>query len=562
MSVFWAVIIMFSSIAYATPQNIDAEGEYMMATSDTLDSAKEKALQEALRSAVEQAGVYVESYTKVKDMALTENQIRVLAGNIIKVEKKTFSTAASGNTFLIKCSVRAVIDTDSIDLQRIMEMKKTQEENVRLTKTVSDLQNESESLRQKYQQVQSEGEKLRIKNELLTTEKELGNLYKKDYQGENVLQEVNAATAEFSNFGKLYPGMPDTEFTSQVERQLVAGGYRGQTFVNGAKHFYRAIDANFAEGISYTPMTNDNAVFFYTPSKLAADKIYKIAFANMYSMSGTPQRLDLDENESATWVKESQPGKQYTTQIYKHYDGKTYWVRISKSFHNTNAVKHSKFAPNDVLRNLAPVSGNWYDEQGNKVLAIGNGYINGCKVVDGFDFAGGRGQYGVYRIMENSGPRDITIEKLTDKMIKVDNRTILKNTVSASYYESVNGIYLGMTEEDVTNKIGKPERVVTNAVRPTWVYANIGISIQFESGRVVSIKCKNNGKWFFDRSKLNYRNPISDYVRAYQLDRTPSPLTPEERRQGYIGGASKIADGEYLWLDFYPDTITLSIFWN
>lgn len=46
---------------------------------------------------------------------------------------------------------------------------------------------------------------------------------------------------------------------------------------------------------------------------------------------------------------------------------------------------------------------------------------NGCEVIEGYDFAGGRGQYGVYRIMENSGPRDIIIEKMSPKMIKIDN---------------------------------------------------------------------------------------------------------------------------------------------
>ena len=143
-----AAMFLYSAVAYADPQTIEADGEYMMSTADTLDSAKEQAMKEAMRSAVEKAGVYVESYSKVKDMALTEDQIRVVAGNIIKIKNKNFTTVASGNTFLIKCAINAVIDTDSIDLQRVMEMKKTQEENVRLTKTVSNLQREGDILRQ------------------------------------------------------------------------------------------------------------------------------------------------------------------------------------------------------------------------------------------------------------------------------------------------------------------------------------------------------------------------------------------------------------------------------
>ena len=555
-------MFLYSAVAYAAPQNIEAYGEYMMSTADTLESAKEQAMKEAMRSAVEKAGVYVESYSKVKDMALTEDQIRVVAGNIIKIENKSFTTVASGNTFLIKCAINAVIDTDSIDLQRVMEMKKTQEENVRLMKTVANLQREGDILRQQYQQAQSESEKLKIKNELLTNEMELGNLYKWDYQGENILQEVNAATAEFSNFGKMYPGMSVSEFSSQIERQLYADGWQGQTFVNGARHFTKRIDNDFIEEIQYNPMDNSNAVFFYTPSKLAADKLFKIAFTNLYGLIGAPQRLDVDETESATWIKETQLGKQYTTQIYKFYDGQNYCIRISKWLYNKNAVKHSQFKEAEILSQMSPIKGDWYDEQGNKVLSITEGYINGCKVIGGFDFAGGRGQYGIYRIMENRGPRDITIEKMSPKMIKVDNSTILKSTATESYYESVNGIHLGMASSNVKARLGKPDNIVTNAVRLTWVYTSLGLSMQYENDRVVQIAMQNNGKWFLDKSKLNYRNSISEYCTAYNLSRTPKPLTQLERKQGYIGGGYEIAKGEYLWFGYYPEILILSIFWN
>lgn len=45
-----------------------------------------------------------------------------------------------------------------------------------------------------------------------------------------------------------------------------------------------------------------------------------------------------------------------------------------------------------VLSNLEAVAGDWYNESGNKVLSVKNGTINDCKVTNGFDFAGGRGQ--------------------------------------------------------------------------------------------------------------------------------------------------------------------------
>ena len=146
-------------------------------------------------------------------------------------------------------------------------------------------------------------------------------------------------------------------------------------------------------------------------------------------------------------------------------------------------------------------------------------------------------------------------------MIKVDNNVILRNAPSQLFYESVNGIYLGMPDSDVISKIGKPD-IIKNNNRIIWEYKNIGLSIMFESGAVISITMKNNGKWFLDRSKLNYRNPIEDYVKAYKFKNTPKPLTLEQRKKGYIGGAYSIVKGEYLWFDYYPESLTLSIFWN
>ena len=148
------------------------------------------------------------------------------------------------------------------------------------------------------------------------------------------------------------------------------------------------------------------------------------------------------------------------------------------------------------------------------------------------------------------------------KMIKIDNEMILKDSSGASYFESVNGVYLGMNADELKIKLGNPDNVINNAVRQTWVYSNIGLNIQLENGRVIQIIMKNNGKWFLDRSRLNYRNSIADFCQAYHLDGVPVPLTYEQRKRGYGGFGYYIAKGEFLWFDQYPDSIMLSIYDN
>ena len=175
---------------------------------------------------------------------------------------------------------------------------------------------------------------------------------------------------------------------------------------------------------------------------------------------------------------------------------------------------------------MSSLKGDWYDSHGNKILSITEGYVNGCKVIGGFDFVGGRGQCGIYRIMENAGPRDIKIERMTLKMILVDNRVMLTSTPKEEYYESVNGIHLGMAYSDVAAHLGKPDSIIN----------------------------ENN------RKKLNYRNSLSDYCKAYNFNTVPEALTYEERRSRIKTNLGrKIANYEYLWFDYYPDLLTLSI---
>jgi hypothetical protein len=70
--------------AEAAPQVIQAAGVYIMGDNDSPKIAKDAARQEAMRSAVEQAGVYVESYSRTQNMELTEDDVRMISGAVLK----------------------------------------------------------------------------------------------------------------------------------------------------------------------------------------------------------------------------------------------------------------------------------------------------------------------------------------------------------------------------------------------------------------------------------------------------------------------------------------------
>ncbi|BEU86623.1 hypothetical protein TAMA11512_00870 [Selenomonas sp. TAMA-11512] len=50
------------------------------------------------------------------------------------------------------------------------------------------------------------------------------------------------------------------------------------------------------------------------------------------------------------------------------------------------------------------MEGDWYDTNGNRVLQIAGGYINGCRVLAAYDFAGASANgVGCFDILESTG---------------------------------------------------------------------------------------------------------------------------------------------------------------
>src|SRR3989338_8149258 len=75
----WVIIIalflFFPSHTFAEVKEIISEGTYNMGDGETPSVAESRALLQAKRLALEQAGTYVESYTKVENLQLTKDEL-------------------------------------------------------------------------------------------------------------------------------------------------------------------------------------------------------------------------------------------------------------------------------------------------------------------------------------------------------------------------------------------------------------------------------------------------------------------------------------------------------
>lgn len=146
---FFMFCLLLSGVAAgeAAPQVITANGVYIMGENDSPKIAKDAARQEAMRAAVEKAGVYVESYSKIQNMQLTEDDVKVISGAVLKVTDEKAKPELEGDVWRYTVTITAEIDTNHLDLKAMME-KRTELE--KLQKERDELKRQNEELLEKY----------------------------------------------------------------------------------------------------------------------------------------------------------------------------------------------------------------------------------------------------------------------------------------------------------------------------------------------------------------------------------------------------------------------------
>lgn len=162
IGLIWGIFCLLPVSALAAPQQITASGVYIMGENDSPKIAKDAARQEAMRSATEKAGVYVESYSKTQNMELTADDVKVISGAVLKVLREQAVPELSAGVWKYTVTLTCEVDTDNIDLKSMMENRSKLE---KLQKERDALKKQNEELLEKYKQAQGQ-EKEKIGSEL------------------------------------------------------------------------------------------------------------------------------------------------------------------------------------------------------------------------------------------------------------------------------------------------------------------------------------------------------------------------------------------------------------
>jgi hypothetical protein len=233
----------------------------------------------------------------------------------------------------------------------------------------------------------------------------------------------------------------------------------------------------------------------------------------------------------------------------------------------THAMR--QMSASSVSEALTLMEGNWYDHAGNLVLQIHDGYINGCQVLAGYDFAGGTSHaQGQFRILESTGTRtlflawDISPNAPERDSIKLNDSLMLHRVAIVSYYESIAGVHLGMTPSEVQATLGRPTR--TGNLRPIshlpgWYYADQEMIITFDADSVDRILLLKGSTNTLATSGLNCDNSPAEFARAYHLGRVPIVDYPNDYS---TGGIYSIGHGENLSFGNHMSYVMLTKYSN
>ena len=139
----------------------------------------------------------------------------------------------------------------------------------------------------------------------------------------------------------------------------------------------------------------------------------------------------------------------------------------------------------------------------------------------------------------------------------VNANTALRRTEEPQYFESLGGLYLGISKEEVLKLYGKPTSEENS--RPgnsRWKYDKQGFAIAFDANVAHVITLYSDSNLKFDTSGLTYKDSFQAFRDAYGMKRMPYVAEGKYTSSGPFG----IGGGEYLF--FEKDSIMLSIYNN
>jgi regulator of sirC expression with transglutaminase-like and TPR domain len=215
------VVTFCCSLAFAESKVVDSEGKYVMGDLDTKKDARALALMEAKRSALEQAGTYLESSSEVKNYELTKDEINSLTSGVVSVEILKEDWKMSGENLMVTVLIRATVDTSNLE-ERISALKGDKES----VEELKDIQTQLAALQQELHQLKAERTEAVSEEQRETPKEEHKKKYVAIVNKMSALDYLKSANADLAN-GRLEQALSGFNEALSVNPEM-AEAYAGQ----------------------------------------------------------------------------------------------------------------------------------------------------------------------------------------------------------------------------------------------------------------------------------------------------------------------------------------------
>src|SRR3990167_8119180 len=204
-----SVLLFYPLQGFAEVKEIISEGTYNMGDGETPSVAESRALLQAKRTALEEAGTYVESYSKVKDLKLTEDEIKVLASGLMEVTILDKKRTIVGDGFNFWVKIKAKVNPDKIEeMAKRVKEKSVIDDYKKIQEAYDKSQKDIEELKKQLAQAKGEKEKKQVEAKITDEERlfEAREWFEKGYQ-HSLNKEHDSAIEAYTNAIALTPNL-------------------------------------------------------------------------------------------------------------------------------------------------------------------------------------------------------------------------------------------------------------------------------------------------------------------------------------------------------------------
>lgn len=197
----FAVTLAAASMGLAETKTIVSEADYLMGDGETPAAAEAMVLQKAKQRALEEAGTYVRSYTEVRNLDLTVDEIKTIAAGIMQTEVLDQKRVMDGSGLRFFIKIKSVVTTDNVDaLAKQKQLSALAQENRRLQDHLNSLTATLDSLKRQIPPTTREAEREVVLDQIRDLEKRFRDvrasqtaLYKRLISGQDLANQVDEA---------------------------------------------------------------------------------------------------------------------------------------------------------------------------------------------------------------------------------------------------------------------------------------------------------------------------------------------------------------------------------